>query len=147
LQTVWACNEPQMTELTLPFLGQDSSENQYPFASLAAAGVPLAMGSDWPVSTANVFKQIEVAVTRRHPLHRDREPLHADQALSLSQALIAFTAGSARVNGIEQETGTIAVGMVADLAIADRNPFAVAPIGETRVTHTIKGGRVLYRQE
>jgi predicted amidohydrolase YtcJ len=147
LQALWACNEPQMTELTLPFLGPHSVENQYPFASLRAAGVPLAMGSDWPVSTANVFEQIEVAVTRRHPLHRERVPLQAQQALTLDQALTAFTAGSARVNRVEDQVGRIEAGMRADLAVADRNPFLEEPIGETRVTHTIKGGRPVYRQE
>lgn len=147
LQPLWACNEPQMTELTLPFIGKDSAENQYPFRSLAAAGVPIAMGSDWPVSTADVFQQIEVAVTRRNPLHRDREAFHPHQALTLTEALTAFTAGSARVNRIEHRAGTIAAGMVADLAVMDRNPFAEPPIGDTRVTHTIKGGRPVYRQE
>ena len=147
VQALWACNEPQMTELTLPFLGLRSSANQYPFGSLNAAGVPLAMGSDWPVSTANVFEQIEVAVTRRHPLYRERDPLQADQALTLDQALTAFTAGSARVNRVEDQVGTIGVGMEADLAVMDRNPFSEPPIGEARVTHTIKGGRMVYRQE
>jgi predicted amidohydrolase YtcJ len=37
--------------------------------------------------------------------------------------------------------------MVADLAVMDRNPFVEAPIGDTRVTSTIKGGRLVYRQE
>ena len=147
LQALWACNEPQMTDLTLPFLGRVSIENQYPFATLYTAGIPLAMGSDWPVSTANVFEQVEVAVTRRHPLYRQREPLHAHQALSLTQTLSAFTAGSARVNRLENQAGAIAVGMAADLAVMDRNPFFDPPIGETRVTLTIKGGRLVYRQE
>ena len=147
VQALWACNEPQMTELTLPFLGPRSAANQYPFASLHAAGVPLAMGSDWPVSTANVFEQIEVAVTRRHPLHRDQKPLQIDQGLTLDQALTAFTVGSARVNRVEHQVGMIEVGMGADVAVADRNPFSEPPIGDVRVTHTIKGGRLVYRQE
>jgi hypothetical protein len=147
LQPFWACNEPQMTELTIPFIGKNSAESQYPFRSLAAAGVPIAMGSDWPVTTANVFQQIEVAVTRRSPFYRDREPFDPHQALTLTEALTAFTAGSARVNRVADRAGTIAVGMVADLAVMDRNPFVEAPIGDTRVTSTIKGGRLVYRQE
>ncbi len=69
-QPLWACREPQMTDLTLPFLGQRSAANQYPFRSLAKAGTTLAMGSDWSVSTANVYEQIDVAVTRTHPAYR-----------------------------------------------------------------------------
>jgi predicted amidohydrolase YtcJ len=147
LQPLWACNEPQMTKLTLPFIGKNSAESQYPFRSLAAAGVPIAMGSDWPVTTANVFQQIEVAVTRRSPFHRDREAFDPHQALTLTEALTAFTAGSARVNRVADRAGTIGVGMAADLAVMDRNPFVEPPIGDTRVTSTIKGGRPVYRQE
>ena len=51
-QPLWACHEPQMDELTIPFLGPERTTWQYPFASLLRAGAPLAMGSDWSVSTA-----------------------------------------------------------------------------------------------
>ncbi|MGH9104105.1 MAG: amidohydrolase, partial [Acidimicrobiales bacterium] len=47
-QPFWACAEPQMTELTIPFLGEERSSWQYPFASLARTGAVLAGGSDWP---------------------------------------------------------------------------------------------------
>jgi hypothetical protein len=136
-----------MTELTLPFISDESGRNQYPFAALSRAGVALAMGSDWPVSTANVFEQVEVAVTRRHPQHRQREPFLVHEALRLEQALTAFTAGSARINRVDRDVGSIAPGMRADLAIMDRNPFHDHPIGETRVTHTIKNGVAVYRPE
>jgi predicted amidohydrolase YtcJ len=147
VQALWACNEPQMTELTLPFISDESGRNQYPFGALSRAGVALAMGSDWPVSTANVFEQVEVAVTRRHPQHRHREPFLVHEALRLEQALTAFTAGSARINRVDRDVGSIAPGMRADLAIMDRNPFHDHPIGETRVTHTIKNGVAVYRPE
>jgi len=139
-QPLWACNEPQMTELTLPFLGASSAANQYPFAEIAQGGGPLAMGSDWPVSTADVYEQVDVAVTRTHPDFRERPPLGPDQSLTLSQALKAFTAGSARVNRTEAERGRIAVGMIADLVVADRNPFQNRPVAGTKVRHTIVGG-------
>lgn len=144
IQPLWACREPQMSELTLPFISERSASSQYPFGDLARAGVTLAMGSDWSVSTADVYDQLEVAVTRRHPEHRTREPLLPEQALTLAQGLRAATAGSALVNGVADSVGTIAPGMVADLAIADRNPFLDGPIGETTVTHTIKSGRLVF---
>ena len=50
-QALWACEDEQMTELTLPFLGPERSSWQYPFGDLHRAGARLVMGSDWPVST------------------------------------------------------------------------------------------------
>ena len=63
-QAYWAAHEPQMDELTIPFLGPERATWQYPFRSLLAAGARLAMGSDWSVSTADPLRQMEVAVTR-----------------------------------------------------------------------------------
>src|SRR5205807_403635 len=50
MQPLWAAHEPQMDELTIPFLGPERAAWQYPFASLVQAGATLAAGSDWPVS-------------------------------------------------------------------------------------------------
>ena len=47
---------------------------QYPFASLLRAGARLAFGSDWSVSTADPLQEIEVAVRRVSPDHREMEP-------------------------------------------------------------------------
>ena len=63
-QPLWASNEPQMTELTLPFLGPERSAWQYPFGSLAASGAQLCFGSDWPVSSPNPMWQMHTAVNR-----------------------------------------------------------------------------------
>ena len=62
-QMYWALSDPQMQELTIPFLGTERAEQQYPFASLQRSGARLA-GSDWSVSTANPLAQIEVGATR-----------------------------------------------------------------------------------
>jgi predicted amidohydrolase YtcJ len=144
-QPLWACNEPQMVDLTLPFLGPAQALNQYPFASLLREGAILAMGSDWPVSTPNVMQQIEVAVTRRHPAHRDRMPFLPREAITLPEALKAFTLGSALVNRVEHGVGTIEVGKTADLVLFDRDPFRDRPIGEARVRATWIEGRLVYR--
>src|SRR5206468_12112355 len=46
-QAYWAQSEPQMDELTLPYLGPERAELQYPFGDLHRLGTTLAMGSDW----------------------------------------------------------------------------------------------------
>jgi predicted amidohydrolase YtcJ len=144
-QTYWAQSEPQMDELTIPFLGRDRAERQYPFADLLRSGATLAMGSDWAVTTADPLQQVEVAVTRVDPENRQRAPFLPEQRLPLPVALRAFTAGSAWVNH-DAEGGTLAVGHRADLAVLDRNlfdPTSGMP-GDARVTHTLAGGIVVH---
>lgn len=145
-QTYWAQSEPQMDELTIPFLGPDRSELQYPFQDLHASGATLAMGSDWGVTTANPLEQIEVAVTRIDPEHRDNPPFLPGQRLSLPVAVAAFTAGSAYVNH-DADGGTIQVGRRADLAVLDRNIFAPGTRpGDAHVTHTVASGEVVFER-
>ena len=51
MQPLWAAHEPQMDELTIPFLGPERTAWQYPFAALRDAGARLVAGSDWPVTS------------------------------------------------------------------------------------------------
>jgi predicted amidohydrolase YtcJ len=145
-QALWAHLEPQMTELTIPFLGDERAAMQYPFGDLLREGTVLAMGSDWPVTTADPLQQLEVAVTRVGPEYRGTEPFLPAQALTLADAIAAFTRGSAYVNHDEEDSGTIAVGMRADLAVLDRDLFSrdAGPIGDARVTHTLASGRLIH---
>ncbi len=136
-----------MDELTIPFLGPERARWQYPFGSLLRAGARLAMGSDWSVSTPNPLLEIEVAVNRIDPDSRDTaEPFLPEERLTLEQAIEAFTLGSAYVNHLDDETGTIATGKLADLAVVDRDLFApdAGPIGDARVLATFVGGKAVF---
>jgi predicted amidohydrolase YtcJ len=158
MQTLWACNEPQMRELTVPLVGPERAATQYPFASiLHTEGVDarprLCAGSDWPVSTPDPWQAIHVAVNRTLPAddpEHDPEPLLAHQALTLAEALDSYTAGSAFINGRGPGdavvTGVIEVGAVADLAATDRDPFAgpTASIYATKNVGTWVAGRRVY---
>lgn len=145
-QPLWACHEGQMDELTIPFLGE-RWRWQYPFRSLRAAGAVLAMGSDWSVSSANPLLEIEVAVERvSYESRGEKEPLLPEERLELIDALAAFTAGSAHVNHLDEETGTLEVGKLADLAVLDRDLFdrGAGAVGEARVVGTFVGGAPVY---
>jgi len=144
-QPYWACHEGQMDELTIPFLGSRASW-QYPFRSLLRSGARLAMGSDWSVSTANPLLEIEVAVERVSDLHRgEKPPFLPDERLDLMDALAAFTTGSAYVNHLD-DSGSIEVGKLADIAVLDRDLFdrAAGPIGDARVVATYVGGEPVF---
>jgi predicted amidohydrolase YtcJ len=144
-QPYWAQHDPQMDELTVPFLGPERAPRQYPFASLHASGATLAFGSDWSVSTANPLEEMEVAIRRADPSSRGAQLFLPDQRLPLHLALAAFTAGSAHVNH-DDEAGSIEEGKRADVVVLDRNLFDTsdATVADARVEHTIAAGRVVY---
>jgi predicted amidohydrolase YtcJ len=142
----WACRSGYVDELTEPFIGPERSARMYPFGSLLRAGARLAFGSDWTVSTADPLQQLEVAVTRISPETRGLEPLLPDEAIELPTALATFTAGSAYVNFLEAETGSIEPAKLADLVVLDRDVLdpGAGPIGDARVLLTLAEGEAVY---
>jgi predicted amidohydrolase YtcJ len=149
IQPLWAAHEPQMDDLTIPFLGDDRAALQYPFGDLVAAGAHLAAGSDWPVSSPNPLLGAHVAVNRVLPRARgaEAEPFYPRNRIDLATALGAYTAGSAYVNHLDDVSGRLEPGLLADLAVLDHDPFAGPPdeIGSTRVVATYVEGRSVFR--
>jgi hypothetical protein len=131
IQALWAVHDPQMDELTLPFLDPRLAGWQYPFGDLLRAGATVAAGSDWPVSSPDPLLGIHVAVNRV-ALGGEDEPFLPEQRLDLTAALTAYTAGSAYVNHLD-DTGHLRAGYRADLVVLDRDPFS-GPAGE--IAHT-----------
>ena len=145
IQPVWACPDPATETLTRPRVG-DRADRLYPIGDVVRSGAVLAMGSDWPVTTPNVFEEMQVAVTRQVIAHGPDAPvLDVTQRITLAEALAAFTRGSAYVNH-DDDAGSIVEGKRADLAVLDRNPFAgsVYEIAQTNVTTTLASGRVVH---
>ncbi len=144
MQALWACLDDQMVDLTIPFLGEERSAWQYPFAALHRAGAPLVAGSDWPVSSPDPLAAIHVAVNR-WALGEDgpagSEPFLPEQALDLETAFAAYTSGSAWVCH-RDDAGVLAPGREADLVLLDRDPFTgpVDEIGAASVVGTWVGG-------
>ncbi len=146
-QALWASHHPQMDELTIPFLGPERASWQYPFGSLLRAGARLAMGSDWAVSSADPLLAIETAVTRVDVETRgERPPFVPDERIDLMDALAGYTSGSAWVNHLEDDLGSIEVGKTADLVVLDRDLFdrSSGAIGESRVVATFIDGKAVH---
>ena len=156
-QPLWAQNEGQMVNLTIPFLGPERAGWQYPFGSLVRAGARLAFGSDWGVSSPNPLEEMHVAVNRMG--WPDYEyggvdeaatvPLLPAEAVDLETALAAFTMGSAFVNHLDDDTGSISVGKLADLVVLDRNLFEhpAEEIHSARVHLTFVEGERVFTAE
>jgi predicted amidohydrolase YtcJ len=156
-QPLWACEDDQMVELTIPYLGPERAAQQYPIGSLLRRGVPLAFGSDWPVSTPNPLAELHVAVNRTPPPLGGSASGRAgaaarswlpDERISLEAGVAAFTRGSAYVNQLEDVCGSIEVGKGADLVLIDRNVFEVdaddGGIAGGEVLLTMVGGETVH---
>ncbi|MGA5299485.1 amidohydrolase [Nucisporomicrobium flavum] len=144
VQALWAAHEPQMDELTIPFLDPELAGRQYPFGDLHRSGARLAAGSDWPVSSPDPLQAVHVAVNRVLP-GQDRPVFLPEQRLELATALRAYTSGSAYVNHLD-DSGTLSAGSRADLVVLDRDPAAGPPqeIAAARVAITYVAGERVY---
>jgi predicted amidohydrolase YtcJ len=151
IQPLWATHEPQMDELTIPFLGDRRSSWQYPFGSLLAAGAALCAGSDWSVSSPDPLLGAHVAVNRSLPPESGAgaaDPFLPEQALSPEAIFAAYTSGSAGINGLADVTGSVRPGLDADFAIveADLATGAAAEICRATVVQTWVRGELRYQQ-
>jgi predicted amidohydrolase YtcJ len=118
----------------------------YAYRSLADAGARLANGSDAPVEELDPLAGIVAGVRRTLD---ERPPWRPEQALTLDESLHATCIAPAWLEGQEQRRGMLRPGMLADLVVLDRDPYACAPeeLGELRVVATMVGGRWTHRGE
>jgi predicted amidohydrolase YtcJ len=114
-----------------------------PLRRMLDAGVTLAGSSDYPVSHYDVLSAIKAAATRRTRLE---ETLEGDQAISVEDALRAYTQGSALALGVANDVGTISTGKRADLVVLSQNPLNIAAehIDEIKVLRTYLAGQPAF---
>jgi predicted amidohydrolase YtcJ len=115
-------------------LGPDRAAGMNPFALLASRGVPLAFGSDSPVTGMDPWAWVRAASTHRTP----------GSAVSLRAAFAAATRGAWRAAGINDGlTGTLVPGAPASYAVWDADDLAVtAPADEVARWSTDPRSRV-----
>ena len=145
-QALWASKGTHYDEITYVRMGEERSKYLYPINTLHKLGVKLAFGSDWYVTSANPLLAIEVAVTRLEPDGNTTDPLLPNEAIDLATAIRAATLGSAYGNFLDEETGSIEVGKLADLIVIDKNLFDLpsSDISEARVLLTLFGGEIVF---
>ena len=127
-------------------IGPERCRLAYPFRSLAAAGVILAGGSDWPVAPLDPLRGIQAAATRCTADGRFPDGWHPEQSISVKQAVEAFTINAAYAEFAETEKGSLSPGKFADFVVLSDDPFRIDParIAGISVLTTVAGGRVVY---
>jgi hypothetical protein len=121
-------------EIVQARVGAERAQRMFQVKAAVAAGVPFALGSDGPM---NPFLNIMFAATNA---------ANPSQALTVQQALTAYTAGSAAAELAESEKGTLKPGMLADFALLSQDIFKVArpELPKTVSVLTVVNGRVVH---
>lgn len=127
----------------LEAVGSDRASMLYRQRSLLKVGLTLPGSSDRPVVDGAPLLGIHDMVNRTTASGR---PFNQDEAVTVEEALRAYTYGSAYAAGQEHRKGTITRGKLADLVFLSRNPLSADPkkLAEIEVTRTVVGGVTVH---
>ncbi|MDT8443178.1 MAG: amidohydrolase [Desulfuromonadales bacterium] len=118
----------------------------YAIRPLLDTGTPVMFSSDCPVCDPNPLLGIHAAVTRQRPNGTPLGGWHAENRITVAEALQAYTSTPAAVhNAVDQ--GVIAAGKLADIAILSEDILTLPPslIPQVYVEMTLFDGQIVYR--
>lgn len=127
-------------------IGHDRSSRTYAFRTFLEHGVRLALGTDWPVAPLDPMQTLYAATTRATLDGKHPEGWFAEQKLTITEALSAYTLGSAYAEFQDRDKGSLEVGKLADFVLLSADILTLPParIREARVLKTWVGGRLVY---
>jgi len=139
-------DDPRTTPWTV-MAGPEREPYAFAWRALLDAGARLSFGSDWPIVTPDPRLGLYAAVTRRALNGVPPGGWQPQQAVTLAQALDAYTRGAAYAEGQEGGKGMLRVGMVADLTVFARDLFALPPaeFPSIAIALTVVDGRIVHR--
>lgn len=119
---IWTCLDQEQDVLCTPRIGQVRSDSQYRMRSLLDSGARISFGSDWPVTTEVPFAGLPTAVHRRSSAGYPPEGWLMHEAVTLDEALAAYTSGVAYQAFQETEWGGLDEGLAANFLIVEKDP-------------------------
>lgn len=127
-------------------IGKEREKGTYAWKTLQNAGMILTGGSDCPVETYDPIKGIYAAVTRKDFDGYPPCGYHPEEKLSVYEAFCAYTKNVHYATGQQEVLGTLVCGKFADLAVLDRNPFAISEdeLKDIVVEQTFVAGRQVF---
>jgi hypothetical protein len=142
LQLYWAEAANDTIEILKPYVDPTIYQWQYPARSILDNGGIISGASDWPVSTANIFRATYQAETRKGK----EGILDSTQAMPRQAMFDAYTRNSAKAMNLDS-IGVIAPGKRADLVLLDRDVLTDSPedMRETKVLWTMVAGKMVYK--
>lgn len=126
-------------------VGDALADTSYAFRTMKEMGMHVSNGTDCPVEAPDPMRGVQCAVTRQ-PLDESLAPYRQEEALTLEEALRAYTLEGAYASFEEREKGQIAPGMLADFVILSGNPFTCerAQLHKITALETYLGGRAVH---
>ena len=126
--------------------GSERAQRAWSFHSIEEHGGQLAFGSDWPVVTMNPWKGMQTGVTRKTHEGKPEGGFVPKEAVSVEDAIRAYTLGAAFAGGRERQEGSLEAGKLADLIVVNQDLFKIPAslIDKTEVLLTMVGGRAVY---
>jgi predicted amidohydrolase YtcJ len=133
-------------DLYLTLLERERVEASHPMRTWIEAGLHPSASTDCPVVEIDPMANLYAMVTRRTERGTLLGP---DQALSVEEALHAYTYASAYASHEEGIKGRLVPGQLADVAVWDTDLLACAPeeILSARCDMAILGGRVAFARD
>jgi len=127
-------------------LGPERLEGAYAWRRFLDLGVPLALGSDFPVESVDPRLGLYAAVTRQDRAGQPPGGWLPGQKLTADEALRGFTAGAAWAAHDEAEVGRLVPGLRADFVVLDRDPLAIpaAELDDLKIRATWVDGQPVY---
>ncbi|MGC6328416.1 amidohydrolase [Rhizorhabdus sp. FW153] len=140
MQPVHQTSDHAMAEARL---GPDRLGGAYAWKTMLDNKVPLAFGSDYPVESPNPFPALAAAVSREDPSGQPPGGWQPQQAISIAEAVRAFTTTAAYAGFAEDRIGSLTPGHFADFVILDRDIFTagVADLRSARAVETWIAGK------
>jgi len=125
-------------------VGDELASTSYAWNTMKKMGICHPFGTDSPVTPFDTMPNIYTAVSRRDL--RGRGPYLPEEALTVEEAVYAYTAEPAYACGEENIRGKIKAGMLADMVVLDRDIFELPheEILKTKVVATYIGGEKVY---
>lgn len=123
--------------------GAKRTERMFPVRWFIDAGIPVAMGSDYPPGPFEPMMALTSMITRTD---LRGTVWGANQRVSFDEALKVLTVNGAYASFEEHQKGSLTAGKWADLVVLGRDPRAVPPIEivNVPVERTMAGGRWVY---
>jgi len=126
-------------------MGEIRADWLYRGRSFLDHSIPVAGGSDRAVADGAPLRAIQFMVDRTSSSGALIAP---DEAITISEALHAYTLGAAFACRMEDRIGSIEAGKLADLVVLDQDPHhpAASQVATISVLATLIGGDVVYGQ-
>jgi len=129
-------------------VGEKLAATSYQFKTLKKSGVVISLGSDCPVEFFDPYHNIYCAVSRKDLKGYPKEGYNPNEALSVQEAVYAYTVGSAYCSYEEDVKGKLIPGFYADCCVVDRDIFTVTTeeIKDAETLLTMIDGEVVYQR-